>query len=511
MLQSGTPMTIVGMIAELESRGIVLSLADGEIRYRSPKGALTDLDKQALRARRGELIAYLEARNAARGLRGAGQMDGALTPSVAQEMWRAFAGGAQEGVPVAINIPMIGTFRHDAAVVSDAVRQVIARYEALRVRFEADGDGLRAFANPAEAFVIEQEDLRSLGAQEAGAAAAKAAQAFCAQVNLIEGIWLTRAKVFALPDRQSLVALSAAHMIADAGTRNIILEEIHDILDHGGPRNQPCGSYNAYSLAERDFLAGPQGAQLIEYWRGWYHDQPQMKAPDGAPLMWGNGIRIVKNFMIPRRVVDKVRALAEQWKVTPFLIYLTIFSITMARWSGMERFPLRVLGDKRTSLDLSNMVGLMFCADAVEIRVPAASDFETVMRAILAEYDAALGLRIPSLHFWAPHCVRPGIEAPDYPNKIPAVFNYYSLGTARERAEKKAGPDTTANLAWPPQVMTLPPQSWPRRSSPLFLHVMDMEHEAGVSLHFYQGCVSPADQESFTALLFQVFAETVPA
>jgi hypothetical protein len=505
-------MTIARAIAELESRGILLSLADGEIRYRSPKGALTDSDKDALRARRSKIIAYLAARNAARGLRGAGSLSGPLTPSVAQEMWRDFAGGAEEGKPVALNIGMVGKFRHDAALVTAAVQQVIARYEALRVRFEAHEDTLQAFVNPAEAFLVAQEDLRSLSAQDAGAAATKEAQAFCSQVNLIEGTWLTRAKVFALPDRESLVALSSAHMIADAGTRNIILDEIHDILDHGAPRAASSAAYNDYSLAEREFLAGPQGAQLIEYWRGWYHDQPVMKAPsDGTPLMWGNGVRIVKNFMIPRRVLDKVRALAEQWKVTPFLIYLTIFSITMARWSGMERFPLRVLGDKRTSLDLANMVGLMFCADAVEIRVLAQCDFETVMRGILAEYDAALALRIPSLHFWAPHCVRPGIEAPDYPNKIPAVFNYYSMGTARERAEKKAGPDTTAALPWPPEIVTLPAQTWPRRSSPLFLHVIDMEHETGVSLHFYQGAVSPPDQESFTALLFQVFAETVPA
>ena len=505
-------MTIVRMIAELESRGIVLSLADGEIRYRSPKGALTDSDKDALRARRNEIIAYLGARSAARGLRGAGSLSGPLMPSVAQEMWRAFAGGAEEGKPVALNIGMAGKFRHDATLVTAAVRQVMARYEALRVRFEAHGGTLKALVNPAEAFVIEQEDLRSLSAEEAGAAAAREAQAFCAQVNLIEGTWLTRAKIFALPDQESLVALSSAHMIADAGTRNIILDEIRDILDHGAPQAEPSVSYNDYALAEREFLERPQGMQLIEHWRRWYYDQPVMKAPsDGTPLMWGNGIRIVKNFMIPRRVLEKVRALAESWKVTPFLIYLTIFSIAMARWSGMERFALRVLGDKRTSLELANMVGLMFCADAVEIRVPAAADFETIMRGILTEYDAALALRIPSLHFWAPHCVRPGIEAPDYPNKIPAVFNYYSMGTARERAEKKAGPDTTAVLPWPPEVVTLPAQIWPRRSSPLFLHVIDMEHEAGVSLHFYQGSVSPTDQESFTALLFQVFAETVPA
>jgi Condensation domain/TubC N-terminal docking domain len=503
-------MSIVRLIAGLEGRGIILSLADGEIRYRSPRDALTGADKEALRAQRGGIVEYLEARSAARGLRGAGSISGPLTPSVAQEMWRQFAGGAEEGKPVALNIGMVGKFRAAPEAISAAIRNVIARYDALRARFEAEGDSLRAFLNPAESFVIEQEDLRGLGPDAAGQAAAKGTQQFCAQINRIEGTWLTRAKVFALPDGESVAALSSAHMIADAGTRNIVLNEILDLLDHGAPRATPSTLYNDYSLAERAFLAGPQGEQLIEHWRRWYLDQPTMTAPSGTPLTWGNGIRILKNFTIPARVAEKVRAKAEQWKVTPFLIYLTIFSIAMARWSGMERFAVRVLGDKRTSLELSNTVGLMFCADAVEIKAPAQANFESVMRGILAEYDAALALRIPSLHFWAPHCVRLGIEAPDYPNKIPAVFNYYSVGTVRERAEKKAAADTSAALPWPPEIETVT-QSWPRRSSPLFLHVMDLGHEAVVSLHFFQGVVSPADQDSFTHQLFAVFAETVPA
>jgi len=90
------------------------------------------------------------------------------------------------------------------------------------------------------------------------------------------------------------------------------------------------------------------------------------------------------------------------------------------------------------------------------------------------------------------------------------VFNYYSLGTAREKAEKRAAPGTRASHSWPPDIVTLT-QSWPRRSSPLFLHVMDYGHEVQVSLHFFQGVVSPSDQDSFTAMLFQVFAEVVPA
>src|SRR4051812_11223947 len=101
-------MTIAALIAELEDRGILLSLAGEEIRYRSPGGALTGADRAAWAARRADIIDYLKSRAAARALRTAAPVTGPLTPSVAHEMWRQFAGGPREGEPVALNIPMIG-------------------------------------------------------------------------------------------------------------------------------------------------------------------------------------------------------------------------------------------------------------------------------------------------------------------------------------------------------------------------------------------------------------------
>ena len=495
------------LIADLESRGIILSLVEGEIRYRSPKHALTDADRDGLRSRRQEIVQWLSAREGARGLRGTKGREGPLTVSVAQEMWWRFAGGAEEGKPFALNIGMVGQFRASPEAVTAAVRQVIARYDALRVSFRAEGEVLHPVLNAPDALAVEQEDFRSQGADAARDAAHASAREFCARVNLIEGSWLTRAKVIALPDGETMAAISSAHMIADAGTRNIVIDELRDILEYGSPRAAPSVGFNAYSLAERDVLAGPQGAALIDYWRGWYDAQPVMTSPsDKIPMLWGNGIRTVRNFTLPAAVLEKVRARADALKVTPFLVCLTIFSIAMARWSGMERFPVRVLGDKRTSVDLANTVGLMFCADAVEIRSPSGEAFETTLRGIMASYDASLALRIPSLHFWAPYCVRPGIEVRDFPNRIPAVFNYYSVGTAREKAEKKTAANAAA--AWPPEIVKLN-QVWPRRSSPLFLHLIDNGDELAASLHFYQNVVSEADQDSFVACLFQTFGETV--
>jgi len=502
-------MSIPKLAAELESRGIILFLDEGQVRYRSPREALTDVDKDGLRAQRDEIVAYLSAREAARTLRMAPNRNGPLIVSIAQEMWHQFAGGAEEGKPIALNIGMVGTFRRVGAnAVCQAVRTIVTRHDALRATFRVQDGRLTASLNPADSFEVEEVDLRDLKPEAAALMAEQRAREFCAQLIAIEGQWLTRALVIALPGDDAMAVVASGHMVADGGTRNIILDELRDILE--GSTLTTSVPYNDFAQAERDFLDGSGGEKLIGYWRSWYDNQPLMKAPgDGTPLWWGNGVRIVCNFTIPKSVLDRVRARADVLKVTPFLIYLTIFSIAIARWSKMDRFPVRILGDKRTRLDLSHTVGLMFCADAITVRVPPGQDFEMVMRDILIEYDAALGLRIPSLHYWPPHCVRPGIEAPDFPNRIPAVFNYFSVGTARERAEHIASSGTpSATTAWPPKITTLS-QIWPRRSAPLFLHLMDFGHEISASLHFYRNVVSEADQKAFTAMLFRVFDEAV--
>jgi hypothetical protein len=496
------------LIAGLEARGIALSLEGGEIRYRAPKAALTDGDKAMLRARREAIRDFLGARAAARALRGAAPVAGPLTTSVAQEMWCQFAGPPQEGVPVAFNIAAVETFHATSPqAVATAIRQVIARHDCLRMSFRAEDGRMTPRLNDAETFQIEQLDLSGLGAG-AVAAAMQGAQEFCALLNPVEGVWLTRARTVALPGGAVLAAIVSSHMVSDAGTRNILLDELRDILEFGAPQAAPSMTYNEHAIGEREFLAGPQGAQLIAHWRDWYHDQAVLAAPDGTPLIWGNGVRTIRNFVIPRRVLDQVRARAERLKATPFLVCLTIFVIALARWSRATRFPIRVLGDKRTTLDLANTVGLMFCADAATMEVPQGADFETVMRAVQVEYDSAVARRIPSLHYWAPHCVRPGIEARDYPNKIPAVFNYYAMGTAREKAQKQAAPDATAALPWPPELVRIPDQVWPRRSAPVFLHLMDYGSDGAGSLHFFG--VSETDQDSFIAALFQVFGEVAP-
>jgi hypothetical protein len=505
-------MSIPVLLADLQRRGIVLSVADGALKFRAPKDALTPADREQLSARRAAIVTYLLAREAGRGLRAAQGHAGPLTASVAQEMWHRFAGGPDEGKPVALNIMMIGLFRDTApAALSRAIMDVIRRHDTLRSHIKVHGETLELSLNDADEFAVGREDLSGLDAEAAEADARRRAMAYCSAVNPIEGRWLGRARVYALPGHAAVAALSFNHIVADAGSRNIVLNELQDALS-GRSIESARVAYNDFSLAERDYLAGPQGERLIAYWRQWYAQCPMLCSPqEKAPLLWGNGIRIVNNFVMPRRVLQAVRSQAEALRTTAFAVHMSIFARALARWSGGEDFAVRVLGDKRVSMELADTVGLMFCGDPVPVHAPAGEDFEILLRRLMKEYDASLSLRLPTLHFYPPQCVRPGIEPMDLPNRIPAVFNYYSAGTEREKAAWESRPDDTAALAWPPQMQQMPPALWTRRSAPVFLHIMDYGPKADCSLHFFADVVSEAEQRAFAHILFAVYQEVAPA
>jgi hypothetical protein len=504
--------TIAGLIADLQGRGIILSAVNGQIKYRAPEDALTDADKVLLRERRAAVIDFLEAREAGRGLRAVRGRPGPLTASVAQEMWWRFGGGPNEGKPVALNIATVGRFRQaESQAVMAAIHGVIRRHDTLRTHIRIHGENLELSLNDASEFRVEEDDLSGLEPAQAAAASEAQIREYCSRLNPVEGEWLTRARIWRLPNREVAMAIACSHIVADAGSRNVILDELQDALG-GRDVSREAIPYNDFSLAERDYLAGAQGERLIDYWRRWYAASPTALSPiEKTPLLWGIGTRIINNFVIPKRVLQAVRRLAGEMRSTPFAIHLTIFSLALGRWARAEDFTVRILGDKRTSLELSDTVGLMFCADPIHVHAPESADFETVLRGIMRAYDASLALRLPTLHYYPPQAARPGIEPVGHRVKIPAVFNYYSAGTQREKAEGETAPDTTAAMAWPPQLQRLPPALWTRPSAPVFLHLMDYGPKADCSLHFFAGVVSEAEQQAFIDMLFQVYREVVPA
>jgi hypothetical protein len=504
--------SVAQLIASLESRSIILSLADGQLRYRSPKDALTAADRAAIRERRDALIDFLAAREAGRALRMVAPLEGPLTPAVGQEMYYRFGSGPSQGKPVSLNINMAGVFHNtSAADVADAIRAAVARHDTLRSRIVRHGETLDLALNPVEEFAIETVDLSDAADADA------ALQAVVARVMgdhiPVEARWLFRATVVTLPKGDVAAVMAANHFNSDAGTRNILRQEIQDALDRKAGRPvappPPALDYNAFSLGERRFLEGPQGVRLIDYWRRWTERQPVLHAPSGTAMVWGTGVRTVNNFTIPHSIMNRARARAADQAGTPFLVFLGIFCLAIARWSKSENFSVRILGDKRSRLDLAGTVGLMFCADPVEVAVPPGQDFAGLMRSILIEYEAALALRLPTLHYFAPHVVRPDIAPADYPNRIPAVFNYHSGGTPRERAER-AAMARPAETAWPPRVTRLS-QNWTvRPSAPLFLHLMDLGDHIQASLHFLSDAVNETDEQAFIATFFRLFDEILP-
>ena len=146
-------------------------------------------------------------------------------------------------------------------------------------------------------------------------------------------------------------------------------------------------------------------------------------------------------------------------KVTPFLIYLTIFArrhgalvgdggFSAARPGRQAHLPGSV---QHGRADVLRRCGGHSCAARRAISKPSCA-------ASMAEYDAALALRIPDPAFLgaALRAARhrgAGLSQP-HSGGVQLLFGGHRT---REGRERQAEPDATAALPWPPDIVTLSP------------------------------------------------------
>ena len=95
---------------------------------------------------------------------------------------------------------------------------------------------------------------------------------------------------------------------------------------------------------------------------------------------------------------------------------------------------------------------------------PRAADFETVMRGILAEYDAALGVAHPHAAFLGAAMRAARHRSARLSQQDSCRVQLLFHGDGARGAEKKAGPDTTCGVALAAADQTLPPK--PGRAVP---------------------------------------------
>ncbi|RRQ29133.1 amino acid adenylation domain-containing protein [Rhodococcus sp. Eu-32] len=254
-------------------------------------------------------------------------------------------------LPVAVRLPD-GQAQNAIA----ALRDVLGRHDILRTYFPADEDGAHQVVVDASQVLIDLPELE--------AASIEAGLNLCAATpfDLTAEVPL-RATVLRTPDGDAL-AIVAHHIAVDGRSVEVVLRDFARAFQARGVGRPP--EWVPLAVQYAHFASSN-------------HAHVDVAPLDDAPTAYlpADGTR--GSLRISRRPVDiavnDVRMLAQNARVTPFMVVHSIFVTTLARFSGLGRTVIGTPTSGRTHPDTVDMVGMFALTVPLVVQVDREATF----------------------------------------------------------------------------------------------------------------------------------------
>ena len=424
-----------------------------------------------------------------------------IAPSLNQRLWWQWVTTVESPPPPQL-IPVVKRFRGLAPdTVEQGLRDIVRRHDVLRAHFWVQDGELAAALNDPDAFGIEIQRADS------DQGVADKVKEFSGRAMAVSDPWLTRAMLITAADGEVVAVLSINHMIFD-GPSFFLLDAELGKIGQTGSASPPAIGFFDYAQWDRDWFAA-RGSDLVDYWRHWSQTIPTLHCPEsGAPVIWLPGPRLPGTFLMPPQVAPLVRRMAAKLSTSPFLIYLTVFAMTIARWSGQARFGLRNVGDARLQPELSSVRGYMTMTDPIEVNIDEGENFGTNLKRIERDFLAALQLRLPSLHAFLPYMIEPRDCTPETANNLAVLINYHP-----PKPGVLPAPDAPIEEGpWPPSVKQHDALDWTHPVPAIVLDIMDQEEGPGIVSGLFRlngALLTEGERDALIATFFEAFSEQV--
>jgi non-ribosomal peptide synthetase component F/acyl carrier protein len=266
-------------------------------------------------------------------------------------LWQVDPGSLAYNIPVRVTIdgPL------DVARLDAAFRELVARHDALRMRFTLTEDGVRQAAVPVTAGLARPAELPEDVVAD-----------FVRPFRLDEPPLIRGLVAPTGPGRHELY-LDAHHIVMDGISLRVLLAELFDRYDGKEPAT-PAVSYAAAARWSRDRHEDPAHET---FWRAELADAP---VGPGLPTDRPRGRTRAVRGAVTGRTVDTalVTALdqaARRLGTTTFAVLLAAWTATLARVGGQRDLVVGTPVSGRTHPDLDSVVGMFVSTVCLRARI----------------------------------------------------------------------------------------------------------------------------------------------
>jgi hypothetical protein len=382
------------LLSSLSQRGVKVWLDTGQLRFKAPKGVLSQSELNELRALRKEIIELLKGAELASDLPIEPRGPACPIPLTALQLnWRKwFVEGLGElSKRICTAMRVVGPLNVDFLRAS--VESAVKRHESLRTRVVVVGGIPRQHVDAFSGFMQSVTDLSEVVPQDTEKEVRRLSEEFAnEQIDLSVGP-LFAVKLFRLSDLEHVLILGLDHMISDGISTSVLLEEMwtaYDQIAHGVPI-----LLSKLQLQFADYAVWQQrirGAWLKEhqaYWKERLIGAPAIRIPEDKLTEAPDPTIAILEISLGHTVSTGLRELARRERTLLPLVVLTIYLIVMSEWCKQRDLVLLFLSNGRYRPELQNMVG--FIANLLYLRSELTDEdsFVTLLRRVTREFQVA--------------------------------------------------------------------------------------------------------------------------
>lgn len=377
--------TLPELLERLAAKDIRLALDGERLNVNAPKGSLTPELRAELGARKEEIKEYLGKNGGAthvaperatmRRVKREAQMPVSHTQ---QRLWFLMQMDSQSS---AYNVP--SSFRMkgklDVAALERTVSDLVARHESLRTRFvEVDGSP-RCAVDPGARIRIESVDISRLPEAQREAEAERILTAFASEPFDLRKAPLMRATLLRLAPDEHIYSVVLHHIIADGLSLAILGAEFRALYTShvtGVPAALPelPVQYLDYSEWQRQWLADGELERQLAFWKKQLAGTlPVLQLPADRPrprIQTSVGSRA--RMMLPLPFATRIKRVAREEGVTPFMLLLAAFQLLLHRYTGQADLPVGTAIANRGRPETEGIVG--FFANNIVLRGDLSGD-----------------------------------------------------------------------------------------------------------------------------------------
>ena len=352
-------MAAAGIVRELKTLGVELWTDAGQLRFRAPKGVLTEDKLSLLRAHKTEILALLAADPP---LRVSADPSARHEPFPLTDVQTAYLLGRQDsfgfgGVAchgyLEVHYPQV-----EPARLADAWNRLIERHDMLRAVVEPDG--YQHVLPEVPRYRIHVEDLREASTERTQRALGTIRAAMDHRIHPT-----TTWPLFELRQTRTgegdIVHFSMDALLADWASAEVLFAELDQILDGAGDDLPPLQiRFRDYVLAERRLRDTPRYQRDREHWLA---RVPHLPPAPELPVAVRSSEGPVRFQRHRRRVEmphwEPLRRRAGEHGITPSVAVLAAYVAVLQRWARRPSFSvnLTVLNRLPLHADVERLVG----------------------------------------------------------------------------------------------------------------------------------------------------------